>query len=414
MSLVRPLNARQGAYLLLAIFLSTATPIAGVAATRYVEIWGVVNGPSCPKSSPCPGLQHAINLSGPNDRIVVGPGEYPGPLNIPAGKDGLKLESATGRFSTVVQAASGDNGLTIASSRVRIGSKGKGFTLQGPSYAAGPATAPASAPVTSGHGIFANGEGLRIEGNRFRWNAVGLYIQQGPRASIRNNIAQFNASAGIWCHTCERALVQDNRSELNWGRGIFLGSGSSRSTIIRNVTSANTTDGIQTGGASESPRITDNVSERNTSAGFWGTVDGGQYQGNITTRNSLYGAVFDLGNTVAGTVVKHNITMRSAASGFYFQDPDAARIENNFSANNGVGALVVGLAPVLPRFHNNALYDNVCGISNGLTAGFLYTRAFIYYNNDVTCGAFPVDPDSTTAPTPAPVNVNRARALVGG
>ena len=101
------LSFRTGYLALLILFLTTLVLMAPAkAVTRYVEIWGSNSSANCPRTSPCQTIAFAISQSGPNDRIVVGPGDYTGGLLIPFVKSGMKLESTAGRFGTIIQTRS--------------------------------------------------------------------------------------------------------------------------------------------------------------------------------------------------------------------------------------------------------------------------------------------------------------------
>ncbi len=397
---------------LVGILLACAGPVGSLAATRYVETWGANTTSNCPKSNPCKDIQYAINQSGVNDRIVVGPGDYLGNLLIPAGKDGLRLESTAGRYATVVLSAMDDDGIVILSSRVRVGGKGKGFTFQGPPVPLG------VTPTTTGHGIHASGERSRIEGNRFLNHEHGAYIENGFKASIRNNIALLNKYAGIQCNDCERAIIQDNRTEFN-GTGIQVGASSERITIRRNVASWNGGNGIvKSAVEAERVRVQDNVVERNDLFGFLVAVALGTFQGNIAVLNGSVGAGLDARqNSPDGNArIRHNIAVLNSTTGLSVGDPESAKIENNFTGRNLVSGIVLhgSILNQAPRIRNNTSFNHDCGMSNSVADNMIYTGQYFAANTTEECGSSPFNPDSTTRSTPAPVRVNRARALVGG
>ena len=391
------------------------------AKTRYVEIWGSNTNPNCSRSQPCRNIQHAINQSGANDRIVVGPGEYFGNLTIFSHQSGLKLESTAGRFATIIRPGLDIDGLTIEAPRVRVGGKGKGFTFQGPEVALG------ALPTTEGNGIVGNvdAENLRIEGNRFQWNRRGLWIENGMRASIRNNIALMNLWTGIFCASCERSIIQDNRVEYTGGQGIYIVSASSRTSVRRNIATGNGDDGIASSSLiGQHARVQDNVTEQNDVHGFDLHLPAGNFMGNISTDNGSYGVGLSLyGNNGSGVGVgrgnvKQNLSALNGLGGFSLESPDEAKIENNFSAHNGTYGFNFfgGIFNGNPRVRNNSSIDSFCGMYNGVTDNFVFTgQYFGNHDGSETCGPDTYDTDnSCRRDTPVPVRVNRARAVAGG
>ena len=388
------------------------------AKTRYVEIWGSNTNPNCSRSQPCRNIQHAINQSGANDRIVVGPGEYFGNLTIFSHQSGLKLESTAGRFATIIRPGLDIDGLTIEAPRVRVGGKGKGFTFQGPAIALG------EIPTTTGDGIIVNSEQARIEGNRFQWNESGLIFSVGTKATIRNNIAIQNKYAGSTCDACDRAIIQDNRVEYNGGGGIYIGSASPRASVRRNIATGNGNDGFSSSSfTGQQQRIQDNVAEQNDGNGFDMSLPIGNLMGNISVDNDSGGFVLDLradsgsGAYIGRGKVKHNLSLDNGWHGFSLEDPDEAKIENNFAARNGPYgfAFYGGIYNGTPGFRNNSSLDHNCGLHNNLAEDLLFTgQYFGDHTVGDTCGTGDYVLGSNTRETPAPVRVNRARAVAGG
>ena len=147
------------------LLLTLATPVTS-AATRYVEMWGTDAVGPCAKTNPCFAIGTAIDVSGKNDRIVVGPGTYTETnLSIQPPREGLRLESTAGRHATTIVSGNGGSVLTIEAVRVKVGKKGKGFTFIGATNNAASAGINVNVPEESA--------AIRIEGN------IGIRVASG-------------------------------------------------------------------------------------------------------------------------------------------------------------------------------------------------------------------------------------------
>ena len=105
------------------------TSLSGHAKTLHVAKWGVDDPTSGGTSQPFLTIGAALMNAGRNDRIVVQPGIYEESLIIDA--EGVKLESVAGRHGTIIDATGlGSNVVDIEATKVRLGKKGKGFTLR--------------------------------------------------------------------------------------------------------------------------------------------------------------------------------------------------------------------------------------------------------------------------------------------
>ena len=109
--------------------LPASTTAASVQArgTLTVATTGSDTG-NC-RPGPCQTLGYALTQAGPNSTIVIGPGRYPESGNanvVPPGLTGLRIKSADGAASTVIDAAGNANGILIEASGVSV----TGLTVQ--------------------------------------------------------------------------------------------------------------------------------------------------------------------------------------------------------------------------------------------------------------------------------------------
>ena len=399
---------------------------AASAKTWHVGKHGA-NDPGCgSKTSPCLSINHVLGLAGNNDRIIVGPGKYVENLDITI--EGLKLESTAGRWGTIIEASSGsDHVIYIAASKVQIGKKGKGFTLQGAN----------ASPVA---GIWVDPdvvrERLKIEGNRVTENYYGIIIQNFTGAGatpeeiaaypskpqVRHNYVVGNTTGyGIFCYGCGGGQILDNRIENNGpssGNPLYVDYGN-KTTIYRNVVSNNGGSYSQLGGYVRQARVKDNVFDKDNTIGFVVlNGDGVQVQSNILAQSGTGGPSIGLylnqSTNNKPLQAKNNLVVASSGSNIYFagigQD---LQFEGNTSVDAGDNAIEVTGTPTFKRFRSNSsIASTGCGIevAGGLT--LKHEKHFFADNGGGdTCGAGTIDPTSTTANKPSPLKVNKARSL---
>ena len=118
----------------------------GVSESRtlYVERWGQNTLDCGSKSSPCELISHALlQRAKRNDRIVVGPGTYLDNISVDLNNEGeplsgVKIESVGGRNVTIIDAVQNDLPVfDIRQPNVRLGKKGKGFSVTGATSSSG-------------------------------------------------------------------------------------------------------------------------------------------------------------------------------------------------------------------------------------------------------------------------------------
>ncbi len=330
-------------------------------ATVRVDKWGE-DTPDCgSKPSPCASIQYAITQrSGPNDRVLVGPGYYEENVVIhqnAGGQDleGLKLESTNGMHATVIRTTLvNTHGIDIRQSRVRIGKRGKGFTVGGADSA--------------GYGAIvvtvAGTEKIRVEGNRAILSFWGIYLS-GERVQARYNVAELNDNVGIGCEHCDDGIFRDNLARDNGSDGYEIAN-SDRLVFQRNVSAYNSSAGFLLDNNSEFARLKDNVSEFNDDNGFTLLdADGSNSQGNVALLNHNYGFDFDQVDTFQAPVIRHNLAVFNDFSGFFLDDLVAARVDSNTAVSNDIGFTLTPTTDVETFRRNNSFASGAgCGIEN--------------------------------------------------
>ena len=444
------------------------------AATRYVEKWGDDNNaPDCTKGSPCQSITAALDASAKNDRIVVGPGTYTQPtliIDIP----GLQLFSTLGRHATTIISETGRHAVRIAGSKVRIGRKGKGFTVTG-AWRGGVYSAPVGfVPGQSGiHIDVEDGTGIKIEGNRFGGprkadavqddpgrsggaletqgfeNFYGLRVNKGGhRIQIRNNIFQNNRYRGIFCEACTSALISNNRLVSNGSAdqrngpsrdfidngGIVIEKASDRLSILNNLISSHHSGSgaIYMWNRGGNIKIKDNVT----------THTGGIYadpenwlQVSITNNISFFnrnGVKIETGFRSAPAIVKGNLISNTTdSSGVYIYQNQNPIVTHNTvisSAQEGFYFNQTGSPVSLFKFNASLLSEGLdlpgrpgqggCGVSvvdPYSEPDFDLVGFFTYGNNsDDVCGPANYSLTGRPATKPPRLSIRRAAQTVGG
>lgn len=405
------------------LLMIAAISVSGAAhgKTLYVEKWGA-NNDNCTKTTPCQTIQHAINRSSANGKIKVGPGMYEENLEINTNHvglllDGLKLESTTGRYSTIVHSVDPNlPALTINQPKVQIGKKGKGFTFAGTT---GTFDAAILVDVVNPAGK------VKIEGNRIGWprkitdlpnddyaNYYGIEVTQvGYKIQIRNNIFQNVWVSVIICRTCNQAIIKDNRIESS-GEGLYLIS-SNKASVLKNLSSSNRFSGLRVAASSTSFLFKDNVVERNTEHGIrFESAKSANTQGNISAYNSEDGINISQSSEADATRLKNNLSIGNSDHGFRLFNLENAWIEGNTAmANTLDGIDLLGTAAIRSIKNNNTIANGNCGLEGDSGITYATTRHYSVGNSLNFC-----DATYTGAPVSKanPIKVNGARTLVGG
>ena len=382
------------------------------AKTRYVDKWGN-NANPCTKTAPCLTIQHVIDLAKKNDKIIVGPGIYNENLTIDTNVNGplvgLKLESVAGRHGTIIEAAvATDPVISVSQPKVQIGRKGRGFSLEG---------------ATSSDGILITtptASRCKIEGNRSMGNVDGFDLR-GEKIQMRFNIAKGNSTLGIYCLSCDQALIRDNRSIDNGSYGLYLAA-SDKATILRNVASGNAGENIYVASSSEFAKVRDNVAELSTSNDgiFISDADGAVIQGNISSRNGdsvdVFGFWIRQLDFNKSPVIKNNLSVAHNLEGFLlgpFSGLFNAKVEGNTSVQSGNEGIeiLVGTSIATLKYNNTIDNDNggiSCGLRNDSGSAITYTKHF-FGGGDGECGTSPLN--GTIATKPSPLKVRTAAGL---
>lgn len=402
---------------------------SGVAAakTRYVEKWGADIAGACSKTAPCATIGFVIGESSDNDRIIVGPGEYAEQLLLD--REGLKLESSTGRNSTFLKAnVSTSNIMSITEGKVQVGKVGKGFTLYGTS-SSGLGTSNAIRIDT-----LSQAGRIKIQGNRFGMprlmdgvggndqgysNGRAINVEVGGyRLQIRDNSFLNTAAQAINCQDCNQALIQGNRIVSTGQEAIFLGN-SWQVSLIGNLVSGAYDEGVLANAGSASLKIKDNAALGNGAAAFnIQSVQNSLIQGNVSTQNGKVlshptGQGFTLTELTVDKPpqVKHNIAGYNSLDGFLLSNINNVRLSNLLAIGHqgfdGFDLVGVGIAEL---FKDIGAIDNGCGLEGN--SGFTYPVSKLYLsgNSDDKCDAnFPET--TTRLKKPPKINVRRAAKL---
>ncbi len=412
---IGPLRMAAISLILATVFVSSA-----VAKTHYVETWGNDANDPCSKTTPCESIAGALALAGTNDRIVVGPGTYDENLDIDI--QGLKLESSAGRHATVIRALSSfDHVIDVTAQKVRIGKKGKGFTLYG-------ATDSSVAAIR----VFTAEEpgNIRIEGNRLGYprgvgalstpeNETGLTVGSGgERIQIRNNIFVGNSTA-LYCQsTCAKGVIKDNRFSAN-GFSIRTTSAGPLQ-LIGNVISRSGLYGMDLVPNGDGIRVSDNVVEYSGANGIQtDDFNNSRLEKNITFGNGDNGIRLSLsGGTDEAGRLDRNLAADNVSSGLLVEKEGPGefdietRIDQNTASNNGVdGITLSGLLSVGSLKGNNTHSNDDCGVTLAPAAGFGIEK---HFSANETQNPIDCDIDGTLATKPGSLKVNGAQKAVGG
>lgn len=373
---------------LILILLALAAPHA-LAATLWVEKWGSTSLDCGSRSDPCLHIWLALAKAGTNDRIIVGPGSYRENLGFTI--QGVRLESLAGPRGTLIEA--NDDTLAvvnISASRVRLGRKGRGFTLRG---------ADASTSV-SGVQVFSSTlEAIRVEGNIARDNGSG-FILYGSRHVLRHNKAINNNAHGFYLRQGAKLMVRDNVAQSNGHRGFeFLDVGDS--LVRNNLADDNEDRGFHFSTGSRNNRLLDNVADHNRNIGFsLSSATGSAVIGNIAARNT--GTHFTFAQSTAppaGTKplqLKNNLSHSalSTSRGFEIGQVQDARIDGN-TAVDSTGAtgdgFLLWFGATAASFKGNNSFNNSSGCGIQVASGPELTYQKHFFGR--ATGADPDGPD---------------------
>ncbi len=378
---------------------------AAQGKTLYVEKWGD-DASDCSRREPCFTIGEAIDKARRNDRIVVGPGQYPENLQILSNDDGdpldgLKLESSAGRFATSIEPqAAATAVVNIGQPRVGIGRKGRGFSIE---------------KTMGQYGIWipsVSSAGIRIEGNRLSGHPTGMLVK-GDRLQVRDNVVESTTDYSIRCNNCTRALIQGNHvsSENDFG-GISLEFSQSVTVQYNRVLYGG---GIWIDDASSGIKVKDNVSAYNPGGPGIRTqvADGFIAQGNIATFNEGSGVHANQSGPAGKPIqIKNNLVSVNRDNGMALYDLVDALVNGNTAADNNNYGFNLGLELQTARILNNSTWFNDdggthCGIYSFAGVAIGYVRHY-RGGGDINCGDALGGSERST---PGPLRVNRARQL---
>ncbi len=349
------------------------------AATIHVELWGLSSLPCGGKTTPCNSISLAIAQADDsrNPKIVVGPGFYEENVDITA--EGTRLESLAGARATIVEAdLSSDHVIDISAVKVKIGKRGKGFTLRG-------------ASSINFAGIHSVGDLTKIEGNVVAATNSGIYLT-GERNQVRFNELLGNSLYSIRCENCDKSLIADNRITGSLYGIDFLNT--EDATIQRNVYRGTSTlaYAVRLRSGVSNINLKDNAAELAGWGYYVENAEGLKMTSNIASRNARYGMQIMQQTIGKGPLLKNNLVTsgRNAPSfgvGVYLEDVQDLKFEGNSVIDNlGTGMEVAndGLISSFAAVKSNNFYGNGfdaanddCAIDNNTGNDIAISKTFL-------------------------------------
>ncbi len=384
----------------------TLTSTYSLGATLYVSKDGSDGNPGT-RSAPLLKIQDAIDASKQNGRIIVGPGKYIENLEIIENGTGepltgLRLESSAGRWATIID-GDGNNlpVIFVEASKVQIGRKGKGFTVQN------------AASTADGLRYVAVAPGGKIEGNWFVDNGMGVFVSMGPGAGkiqIRHNRFSDNESEGLRCSNCDRAVIRENHAQGNETGLRILSSGAA--TVEKNVSMDNEEYGVHNPMSDGKNRIRNNVFVTSMFNGYnQFDGDGDIVQANISAQNGTGFNSSQATNTHTQQI-RNNLSVANSADGFFVGIGLAQKFELNTAVSNVDDGFQTGTGDDFAAFKRNNAMANNCGIEVQGGDNVQHLRQFFANNSAAdTCGDGDIDAASTNVDKPNPIKVNTAAKL---
>jgi hypothetical protein len=234
----------------------SATP--AVAAKRVVATNGADSGSCGSVPAPCLTINQAIANASPGDTVEVGPGRYGG---LAAGCPGfggncvvwldkaVTLVSRDGASSTIIDATGANTGIYLDTSGAVLGSKSKGFTVEGgavgifvDSTASGVSVTGNTVLDTSQTGIDFAGAGTVSFNRAIRSGGSGfVYVGSG---SAKGNLAAGNAVSGFFLGGTSAFSMTGELASGNAGAGFSVIDSSpliTKSAAIGNGSGVNVT-----------------------------------------------------------------------------------------------------------------------------------------------------------------------------
>ena len=380
-----------------------------VAKNIYVERWGRTGpGPICgSKSTPCSTVSKALTLASKNDRILVGPGFYIG--NFDVAVEGLRLESTQGPNVTILWAENNDQDIiNVQQRKVRIGRKGRGFTF-------GNATANLTSGVRVQSAVL---DGIRVEGNVFQENRVGVWMA-GEKNLIRGNQLLNSVNTAIYAQGTDKLQIRDNRIVQDEGNGIWLWDSSNGIVQDNFISGANI--GIRLNDSSQGNRIADNAvvfAKGGSDAGIWSdNVQGNRLLGNVATL-AAWGVLARKGDTIqTEPLVVSNSALIANSIGLLmssnFQGTYEVRADGNTVVRSGIASIEIEESARPTSMVRNNLVEAMWGIDNNTAVPVRHTRSYFGLLNGApsvqytgTAGA--IDSGSTEASKPNPFRAKKA------
>ncbi len=363
-------------------------------------------------------IQAAVTAAGAGDTVRVSPGVYFENVNVPGGKDGLKIAGGS-RLTTIIDADAPNTGagLAIFSNGVKVSGIGvRNGTSFGMIATADNVVFQSVRVVglhdTTAQGINGFGAGIQILASDVRACSGDGIVVLGSGAIVRGNTVAQVGAAGIEVLGVN-AVVQSNKvtasgtdSTLGPSRGVavFGDQATVVSNVIENVGRPFDAHGLDVGGIN--PVVQANrLTWAGTATVTCSTCTGGRATTNVVQGSSSDG--FVLGADAPGFVAQSNRVGDAAGRAFVVIGTGVA-VRQNSATESGVGAACFDVSGA-----NHSLVSNMAQRCGG--AGFrvqgdtiaLATNQSMFSNTN----GFLVDGDNGVDPAHSAATLTGDRAL---
>jgi hypothetical protein len=324
-----------------------------------------------------PTIQAGLSAANSGDTVLVAPGRYKERIVWPA-RDGIKLLSELGRDTTIIEADTGDYGISLSGGQTRA-TEIRGFTITNSrqagiySHMSSPSILDNRLSRCGWHGLYLiYADNVLVKGNEVCGNAqdsianyqegAGIFVSASNNAShpeiCYNYVhhdslggAYYSEGAGIYCDAS--ALIYQNWIDSNYTRGYsWLGYGYG--------------GGVCLAGTSKRPLVFNNLITRNK-VDTWYKFGGGIYVSFSPT-----------------TVINNTVVDNICTSGGY---PEGGGLYNEFCTTYVRNNIIAGNTAASGSGVYNADYG-----SSGIVSGHNDYYGNVLYNCSMGPGDITQDP----------------------
>lgn len=269
--------------------------------------------------SPGQSIQAAIVAASPGDTIVVRPGTYNQSINVPAGKDRLRIIGA-GAGQTIIDGT----GLVIPAVTVTLSPyvTFAGFTVQN--------------SIETGITVLTDNNVVRD--NQVTQSAANGIRVQGSNNLIKDNTLLQNTDDGIFVDAGPRNAIIGNKAVRNGGEGIDVDDEASNTLVLRNETCENEDIGIEVEGS-------------------------GSWVAHNQSRENGSGMVVNAENVL----VYANEVKKNTESGLIARGTGNVVLRNHLNDNGQDGATIIAESLAQSLFYRNEMsYNTEDGFEGGV------------------------------------------------